>query len=135
MNTSSSCHVLPGYGRLRRSLLTKSVPHFRHQSRMLSWVTTMPRCQDQLNVARTETEHVMQPDGMADNLGWKPMLRKRGGLACHAVWFAHLPLNLQQRLTWQCPWKPWPNTKPKAGRLLDQVITRIAIPDFRLMAV
>src|SRR5215831_11013639 len=35
--------VSPGCGRRRRSLLAKSEPNFRHQCRMLSWVTTMPR--------------------------------------------------------------------------------------------
>src|SRR5215469_4597411 len=41
--TSSRCQVSPGCGRRRRSLLAKSAPNFRHQCRMLSWVTTMPR--------------------------------------------------------------------------------------------
>ena len=57
--------------------------------------------QDQLDVTQTETEHVIQPDGMADDLGCKPMPRKRGGLVCHLVSFARLPLKRQQELTWQ----------------------------------
>jgi hypothetical protein len=43
MNTSSRCQVSPGCGRRLRSLLANSAPSFRHQCRMLSWVTTMPR--------------------------------------------------------------------------------------------
>src|SRR5215471_11696296 len=35
--------------------------------------------QDRLDVNQAETEHVIQPDGMADNLGGKPMSRIRGG--------------------------------------------------------
>ena len=36
--------------------------------------------QDQLDVAHAETEHVIQPHGMADDLGRKPMPRIPGGL-------------------------------------------------------
>jgi hypothetical protein len=35
---------------------------------------------------------VIQPHGMAHDLGRKPMPRIRGGLVCHAVSLAHLPL-------------------------------------------
>ena len=59
--------------------------------------------QDKLDVAQAEAEDVIQPDGMADDLGRKPMPRIRGGLECHDVSLAHLPLKRQQRLTWQCP--------------------------------
>src|SRR5579859_2459763 len=34
---------MPGVSGRRRNLLAKSGPNFRHQCRMLSWVTTMPR--------------------------------------------------------------------------------------------
>jgi hypothetical protein len=44
---------------------------------------------------------VIKPDGMADDLGRKPMPRIRGGLECHAVSLAHLPLKHQQRLIGQ----------------------------------
>ena len=47
--------------------------------------------QDQLNIAQVETEHVIQPDGMADGFGRKPMPRIRGGLVCHPVSFDRLP--------------------------------------------
>jgi hypothetical protein len=40
---SSRCQVSPGCGGRRRSLPAKSAPNFRHQCRMLLWVTKMPR--------------------------------------------------------------------------------------------
>ena len=33
----------------------------------------------QHDIAQAETEHVIRPNGMADNLGWKPIPRIRGG--------------------------------------------------------
>jgi hypothetical protein len=60
--------------------------------------------QYQLDVAQAEAEHVIQPDGMADDLGRKPMSRTHGGLVGHTVTFARPPLKRQQQLTWQCPW-------------------------------
>jgi len=59
-----------------------------------------PFGQDQLDVTQAETEHVIQPDGMADDLDRKPMSRIRGGLVCHAMSFACLPLKRQGQLTW-----------------------------------
>src|SRR3954451_8261888 len=39
----SRCQVSPGLGRRLWSRRAKSAPNFRHQCRMLSWVTTTPR--------------------------------------------------------------------------------------------
>jgi hypothetical protein len=82
-----------GCGRLRGSLLAKSATELQ---------APMPDAlighhdaafgQDQLDVAQAETEHVIQPDSMADDFGRKPMARIRGGLVGLAVSFAHLPL-------------------------------------------
>jgi hypothetical protein len=47
---------------------------------------------------------VIQPDGMTDDPGRKPLSRKRGGLVCHAVSFARPSLKRQGQLTWQCHW-------------------------------
>ena len=58
--------------------------------------------QDKLDVAQAEAEDVIQPDGMADDLGRNPMPRIRGWLGCHDVSLAHLPFKRQQRPTWQC---------------------------------
>jgi hypothetical protein len=56
----------------------------------------------QLHVSQAEAEQVIQPDGMADDLGRKPMPRIRGGFECHVASLAHLILKRQRRLTWQC---------------------------------
>jgi hypothetical protein len=58
--------------------------------------------QDQLDVTQAETEHVIQPDCMTDDLGRKPMPGIRSGLECHAVSLAYRPPKRQPRLTWQC---------------------------------
>ena len=54
--------------------------------------------QNQLDVAQAETEHVIQPDGVADDLGRKPMPRIRGGLVRHAVSIGCLPLKRHRQL-------------------------------------
>jgi hypothetical protein len=64
--------------------------------------------QDQLDVTQAETEHVIQPDGMADDLGRKPMPRKPGGLVRHAVSLVRLPLKRHWQLTWQCHQTAYP---------------------------
>jgi len=58
--------------------------------------------QDQLDITQAETEDVVQPDRVADDLGRKPVPGIREGLDRHAVSVAHLPLRRQRRLTWQC---------------------------------
>jgi hypothetical protein len=55
--------------------------------------------EDQLDVTQAEAEHVIQPNGVADDLGRMP--RIRGGLVGHAVSFARLPLKRQRQLTGQ----------------------------------
>jgi len=103
MNTPSRCHVSPRCGHRRRRLPAKSAPNFRRQCRMLSWVTTMPRsARIRLDIAQAETEDMIQPDRLADDLGRKPVPRIREGLDRHAVSVAHLLLTRQRRLTWQC---------------------------------
>jgi hypothetical protein len=59
--------------------------------------------QDQLDVAQAEAEYVIPPDGIADDLGRKPMPRICRGLVGHAVSFACLPLKRHQQLTCQMP--------------------------------
>src|SRR5579872_6278937 len=39
---------------------------------------------------------------MTDDLGRKPMPGICGGLACHAMSLAHLPLKRHLQLSWQC---------------------------------
>jgi hypothetical protein len=45
---------------------------------------------------------VVQPHGVADDLGRKAMAVVRTGLWCHPVSFAYLSPGHQPRLTWQC---------------------------------
>jgi hypothetical protein len=73
--------------------------------------------QDQLDIAQAEAEHVVQPHGMADDLGWEAMAMIRTGLGCRPVSFAGLPSGRQLQLTWQCRCKvcnlspgTWPPT-------------------------
>jgi hypothetical protein len=47
---------------------------------------------------------VIQPDGVADDFGRKPVSAIGGGLSNHAVSLACLPPKRQARLTCQCPW-------------------------------
>ena len=44
-----------------------------------------PLGQDQLNIAQTEAEYVMQPNSVADDLGGKPMAVVRVGWQLHAA--------------------------------------------------
>ena len=41
--------------------------------------------EEQLNIPQAETEHVIQPDGLADDLGGKAMAVMRVGRWLHAV--------------------------------------------------
>ena len=38
--------------------------------------------QEQLSAPQTEAEHVVEPDGVADNLGWEPMAIVGSGVGC-----------------------------------------------------
>jgi hypothetical protein len=58
--------------------------------------------QDQLNVTQAEAEDVIQPDGVADDFGRKPVSAIGGGLANHAVSLACLLPERQPRLTCRC---------------------------------
>ena len=49
-------------------------------------------------ISKAETEHVIQPDSMADDLGWKPVAIARVGLACHPGSLAGLQPAGQTRL-------------------------------------
>ncbi len=44
-----------------------------------------PLGQDQLNIAQTEAEYVIQPNSVADDLGGKPMVVARVGWLPHAA--------------------------------------------------
>ena len=39
--------------------------------------------QDKLHLAQAQAEHVVQPDGVADDLGWEAVARVGGGLGRH----------------------------------------------------
>ena len=54
--------------------------------------------QDQLNIPQAEAEHVVQPDGVADDLGGKPMAVVRVGWRLHAASLARLRTWRQSRL-------------------------------------
>ncbi len=58
-----------------------------------------PFGQDQLNVTETETEHVVEPDGMADDLRREAMTVMRVGRRLHAVSLAGFGLPGQTELT------------------------------------
>jgi hypothetical protein len=49
-----------------------------------------PLSEMQLNIPQTETEHMIQPDSMVDDLGGKAMAVVRVGWWLHAVTVAHL---------------------------------------------
>ena len=92
---------MPGVSRLRRrrrSRLAKSAPNFRHQCRMLSWVTTTPRSARISSTSRkAEAEDVIQPDRVTDDLRRKPVPGIRGALRVHAGSLARLPPKRQTR--------------------------------------
>ena len=46
--------------------------------------------EEQLNIAQAEAEHVIQPHGVADDLGRKPMAIVRVGWRLHAASLARL---------------------------------------------
>lgn len=50
-----------------------------------------PLGQDQLNVAQAEDEHVVQPDGMVDDLGREAMARIGGELGRYPSSFVRPP--------------------------------------------
>jgi hypothetical protein len=55
--------------------------------------------QDQLDVTQTEAEHMIQPHGMTDDLGWKAMATIRPALGCHPASFACLASRHQPGLS------------------------------------
>ena len=60
---------------------------------------TMPALsQDQLHIAQAEAEHVVQPDGMADDLGGEPMAIVGVGWRLHAASLIRLQANHQIQL-------------------------------------
>jgi hypothetical protein len=63
-----------GIGRRRRRLFAKLAPNFRHHRRMLSQETNDAALrQKQLDISKAQAEYVVEPDGVADQLGWKTM--------------------------------------------------------------
>src|SRR5579872_6095061 len=58
--------------------------------------------QDQLDVAQTEAEDVIQPHGVADDFSGKAVATVRGGFRCHPMSLARLPSERQSRVTCQC---------------------------------
>jgi hypothetical protein len=59
--------------------------------------------QDQLDIAQAEAEDVIQPHGVADNLGWEAVTMIGIGFWRHPGSFARLASSHQPWLTWQCP--------------------------------
>ena len=55
-----------------------------------------------LDVTQAETENVIQPHGVADDLGREAVTMVGLGLWRHSVSFARLASSHQSRLTWQC---------------------------------
>jgi hypothetical protein len=55
--------------------------------------------EQQLNISQAEAEHVIQPDSLADDLGWKAMAVMRVGRWLHAVSLVGLRSARQTRLT------------------------------------
>src|SRR3712207_4018099 len=92
MAISSRCHLSPAQGRRRRIRLAKSWPNLSAHRRTVSWLTTMPRAGGQhlLDHAQAEREAEIQPDGVADDLGWKAVagIGRLGGRRAH---FGSLP--------------------------------------------
>ena len=58
--------------------------------------------QDQLDVTQAQAEDVIQPHGVADDLGRKPVPGIGRGFECHAVSLARPSSQRQPWLTWQC---------------------------------
>jgi hypothetical protein len=54
--------------------------------------------QEQLNMPQAEAEHVVEPDGVADDLGWEPMAVVGVGWRLHAASLARLRAGWQTRL-------------------------------------
>jgi hypothetical protein len=54
--------------------------------------------QDQLHIAQAEAEHVVQPDGMADDLGGEPMAIVGVAWRLHAASLIRLQANHQIQL-------------------------------------
>src|SRR5271165_2231146 len=60
----------PGRGRRRRSLPAKLAPNYTHQSpNALIGDSHTALGQDQLDITKTQAEHVVEPDRMADEIG------------------------------------------------------------------
>ena len=86
MKTSSMCHLSPGRGRRRRRRSAKARGEFlAPASHRLVGDDDTAFCQDQLDIAQTEAEHVVQPDGVADDLGREPMAVVGVGWRRHAT--------------------------------------------------
>ena len=62
--------------------------------------------QDQLDVTQAQAEDVIQPHGVADDLGRKPVPGIGRGFECHAVSLSRPSSQRQPRLTWQCRRSP-----------------------------
>jgi len=58
-----------------------------------------PLGQQKFNISKAEAEYVIQPDGMGDEFGWKPMTIVRVGRALHPVSLAGPQPECQTRLT------------------------------------
>jgi hypothetical protein len=56
-------------------------------------------CQEQLDIPQAEAEHMVQPDGAADDLGGKPMAVGRVGRRLQALSLVRCPPHRQIRLT------------------------------------
>jgi hypothetical protein len=70
----SALRSCPRFGRRRRRLSAKLAANFlAPASHRLVGDSDTALCQDQLNVAQAEAEDVIQPDGVADDLGREPM--------------------------------------------------------------
>jgi hypothetical protein len=55
--------------------------------------------ENQFDVTEAEAEYVIQPDGMADDLGWKAVAIVRVGRSFHAITLPHPWADGQTRLT------------------------------------
>jgi predicted MFS family arabinose efflux permease len=58
--------------------------------------------QDQFDVAQAEAKHMIQPHGVADDLGWEAMARIGNRICCHPISFTCPSSWRQPRLPWQC---------------------------------
>ena len=85
MKTSSMPHLSPGRGRRRRKRSAKTHAEFLAPALYhLVGVHDATLSQEQLNVPQDEAEHVVGPDGVADDLGWEPMAVMGVGGRLHA---------------------------------------------------